>query len=441
MGDPIEVLTSFAHQFAIATPPTPPATAPSFAITLLPPADSIPDLGLLLSVTSPPRVELRPAAVDLQWIMKEVRFASADLESVGVVGGMPVSDFIPPPGSLGVPSLTGATHGPTAPPGVPGLLGRIGGTVEVPVTVTDTLAPEEAGVVATVRWRVRDERGEIVPNLAWRLSSGATGTTGEILQPLGPLPLTPPADLLTVRFPVQFVELVGGVPGLPTRRIEAAIRLEVTGLGVATGWVDLPPITLTLPVIPVPAVAIFAEHVDFGGRLFILVPSRSPLAGVADVAAAVATLLGTLSAVPDAATLFRVLFAQFGPGGAVGSALASGARLFFVAADEVRTLYDYVWTDWFFVKETPADRISSMALLGHPDRGVACFNAPDFRTDEGELRLFADAGLMTTIRNLHSAAPPCDPAGNVSAPHAPAGGNIGHVINSFGDEMHSIRFV
>jgi hypothetical protein len=189
-------------------------------------------------------------------------------------------------------------------------------------------------------------------------------------------------------------------------------------------------------------VVVLAEHVDFGGRLFIAVPGSSPLTNVADLVTAVTTLVTTITALPDTA-LFSVLLTQFGPGGLVSTALTStsGRALFFVAADAVRTLYDYRWSgDWFWA-ETPADRISSMAILGPPGRGIACFNAPDFNTDEGEIRVFASMGLMTTVRDLHSAAPPCDPPGNVNVTHTPRGGNIGHGITTFGDEMHSIRFL
>ena len=72
---------------------------------------------------------------------------------------------------------------------------------------------------------------------------------------------------------------------------------------------------------------------------------------------------------------------------------------------------------------------------------MECFNAREFASHEGQINITTGAGLMTTVRDLGSASPPCDPAGNISVPRPPGGWYPFHHVTTFGDELSSMRFV
>lgn len=445
--DPLSGLTTFAQSFGIAAPAAPPATAPTFLLTLAPPPAGVPDVAALIASTLPPvpRTEIRDGAVSLDWLTKDVRFVTTSITDAAMVGGLPVSDFIQPTG-ISVPNIAAATTGPTSPPGVPGLLGHLGGTVPIAVQVIEPPTSERTiSVSASVRWRIRDENGGLVSVTWQRLGDAATSSGSEIIQSLGNLPsATPPTfatNLLTLTFPLLFTELLGTAPPLPRRRIEAALRLEVAAAGIATDWIDLPPIDIFLPAIPVPRIAIFTADVDFGGQALIVVPSGSPLTNVSDVTTAISSLAGTLTPLAGAMPGLNVFLTQFG---LVLGALSSSRPLFQVA-DSIPFLRDQVWTEGLgnvIFNFNAEDTISAMAVVGPPGRVVQCFNDREFSDSQGQLNVSTGTGVMTTIRDLGSSAPPCDPAGNISIPRPPGGARFFlHGISTFGDEFSSMRFV
>ena len=418
-----------------------------------------------------------PPNVALTWLTKDVRFVDTVITGDNTVGGMPVSDLILPVGLTppnvaaattgptsppGVPGVLGnvggtiplvlertattvaaATNGPTSPPGVPGLLGRFGGTIPLVVQRTQKTQLSEMPIRASVRWRIRDERGTIVP-VSWSIAGVASGTDGEILQTLGPLPAMAPPSL-TLTFPLLFTELSTRALPLPRRTIEVAIRLEVTAVGITTGWVDLPPLTITLPAIPIPRIAVFTENVNFGVRVLVVVPSGSPFTTISEVTTGLNTLITTLAPIASTPAL-SVFLTQIGlPTGLVLVALTSPGVLFQVA-DSMPFMRDAAWNrGWFgtniLFAANAEDSISAMALIGPPGSTMECFNAREFAPHEGQINITTGAGIMTTIRDMGSAAPPCDPPGNISIPRPPGGWYPFHHVTTFGDELSSMRFV
>lgn len=392
-----------------------------FVAQLVPPADSVDERGLLSVIDLVTTTQITPASLDLRWRTKDVRFLNTDITDALVAGGLPVSELL----NLNIGSVT---TGPTSPPGVPGLLGLISGTVPLPIDVT---APTTFPVSIDVRWRVLDEQGATVDGVRWDLGGTppVSGTGGDIAPPLGRA-----LSALTLVFDLLFGELTGSSLPLARRKLQAAIRLQA--VGVSTGWIDLPPVDLQLPVIPVPTVALFCQNKNFGSNKLVVVPASSPL-GESAVRGALETLSNTLA--PLRST-FSFLGLFLDSAATVASALQSG-NIAFRKADQFGNLNN-IDLESGLINDTEAeDELSSMILIGPPRRRIECFNARNFGTSEGQLNLTTGTELIALIADLHSASPADNPTGSAGIPHAPSGSRFPfHSITGFGDEFSSLRF-
>ena len=96
------------------------------------------------------------------------------------------------------------------------------------------------------------------------------------LEKIHPDPVAGVDDTLELTFPPLFVELLRDTPANPTvlRTVHARVRLTATGAGVSSDWIDLPPVTIPLPAIPVPSVLVLCQNAGFGGRVFVMVPGN-----------------------------------------------------------------------------------------------------------------------------------------------------------------------
>jgi hypothetical protein len=393
--------------------------------------------------------EIHQSPITLSWLTKDVRFTDASVLNNATVGGMPVSSFITPTGGVTPPNLSGATFGPVSPPGVPGVLGSLTGTVPIPVEIARTASPQELLVSVTLRWRIRDEHGNIVPT-NWALADGTTGATGEVIQHLPTnhddltvIPTTDLAGLMMLTFPILFVELLGLPRPLALRTIEAAIRLDVVSLGVATDWVELPAVTIDLPVIGIPTALILTSDSMFGGEVLVVVPNGSPLDNVGALTTAVTDLVSVLTPLMGAIPTLGLFLTTFAPGSPVMNALAN-SDLKFRRAESIPFLRDVVWRHGIgnvIFNFNGEDSMDSLAFIGAPNRRVECFNDREFRVNEGQMDVTIGPELVVTIDALGSAAPPSHPAGRVSVPRPPGGARwFLHGIESFGDELSSLRF-
>ena len=412
------VLTTLADGFRINLDSSGAANR-QFVASLLPPPGSTDDGGLVTVTDLVTSIQITPAPVDLGWRTKDVRFQNTDIADTAILGGLPINDLL----ALNVGSVT---TGATSPPGVPGLIGALAGTIPLPIEVT---APTTFPVTVDVRWRVRDARGQVVAEVAWSLAGTppVSGTGGDIAPPLGRA-----MDALTLVFDPFFAELVGGAPPVVQRRLEAAVRLQAAG--VTTGWIDLPPVDLPVPAILVPTIAAFFQDTNFQSHTLVVVPASSPL-DQDTVEAAVGTLRDTLA--PLAAT-FSFLGFFLGAADTVAGLLASGS-ITFRKADQIANLSDIDIGGGIF--DTAEDELSSVIVVGPPHRRVEGFNGRDFGTSEGQIDFTVGIELIVEVPNLHSASPPSDPVGHVSVPFPPAGSRfLFHDITSFGDELSSLRF-
>lgn len=423
MATLLESLNTLAQSFTVAL--TAGATAREFTATLVPPAGGERGLTVVEEVT---RSEVVDGTVDLSWRTKDVRFVNTDILDPNVTGGMP----IPPLLTLNIGNVT---NGPTSPPGVPGVLGLLSGTVPIVNEVTEQLTH---AVTVEVRWRVRDESNAVVSDVDWKLGAGGPGlegTGGQINPPVSGA-LTP----LNMVFPVIFVELTSSPTPVVRRSIQASVRL--TAGSVSTGFVDLPPLDVPLPVVPVPTLLLLFEHKNFEGIVLAVVPASSPL-DQGGITAALDTLKAAIDPLDDVLTVLSFVFSEIDT---VKGILAT-AKVVFRKADEIDNLNDIDLDTAFIIgNDTEAeDELSSLIFFGPPRRQVRCFNARNFSDSEGQMNVTLGAELIVEVSDLHTGSPASMPAGRVSVPRTPSGTRWDDFdpwrdITGFGDELSSIRF-
>jgi hypothetical protein len=413
------VLTTLAEGFRIALDSSGAADR-RFVASLLPPPGSSDGKGIEVTdlVTS---TQITPAPIDVAWRTKDVRFANTNITDATILGGLPINDLL----ALNVGAVT---TGPTSPPGVPGLIGTLAGTIPLPIEVT---TPTTFAVTVDVRWRVRDADGRSISEISWSLSGAPpfAGTGGDIAPPLGRA-----LDLLTLTFDLLFAELTISALPLVQRRIEASVRLQAAG--VTTGFIDLPPVDLELPAILVPTIAVFCQDTNFRSNKLVVVPASSPL-DRGTVEAAVQTLHDTLD--PLRAT-FSFLGLFLDAAGTVAGLLGEG-NVTFRKADQIANLNDIDLEGGIFNDTEAEDELSSLILVGPPHRRIEGFNDRSLSTSQGQINVTVGTELIVQIASLHNASPASDPAGRVSVPFPPAGSRfLFHDITTFGDELSSLRY-
>lgn len=421
MATLLESLNTLAQSFTVALAAG--ATAREFTATLVPPPGGERGLTVVEEVT---RSEVVDGAVDLSWRTKDVRFVNTDILDPNVTGGMPISDLL----TLNIGNVT---NGPTSPPGVPGVLGLLSGTVPVVSEVTQTLTH---AVTVEVRWRVRDESNAVVSDVEWTVGGGGPGLegTGGQINP----PVANALNPLNMVFPVIFVELTGAPTPVARRSIQASVRLSAGS--VSTGFVDLPPLDVMLPVIPVPTLLLLFQHKNFEGIVLAVVPAGSPLTQ-GTISAALDTLKAAIDPIDDVLTVLSFVFGEIDT---VKGILAS-AKIVFRKADEIDNLDD-IDLESGLINDTEAeDELSSLILFGPPRRQARCFNAQDFSDSEGQMNVTVGAELIVEVADLHTGSPASMPPGRVSVPRTPTGTRWDgldpwHDITGFGDEFSSIRF-
>lgn len=412
----LDTLNSMALGFSVTQSAG--ATAREVNLQLVPPGDER-GLSVVEEVT---RSEVVDGTVDLAFRTKDVRFVNTDITDPNVTGGMPIADLL-------TLNIGNATNGLPSPPGVPGLLGLLSGTIPIVNEVTEQLT-HTVGV--EVRWRVRDESATVISDVDWKLGAGGPGlqgSGGEINPPLGHA-----LDLLNMLFPVIFVELTGSPSPVAKRSILASIRLSAGG--VSTGFIDLPPVDVTLPVVPVPTILMMFQHKNFQGIMLLVVPANSPL-DQGSISAALDTLRTAIDPFDDLLTVLSFVFGEIG----TVQGILSSAKIVFRKADELKNLND-IDLEGGLINDTEAeDELSSLIFLGPPRRQVQCFNARSFSSSEGQMNVTVGAELLVEIADMHSNSPTSAPFGRVSVPRAPNGTRFfRHSITTFGDELSSIRF-
>ncbi|MDX6679857.1 MAG: hypothetical protein QOE31_3909 [Solirubrobacteraceae bacterium] len=327
---------------------------------LLVPGDGEDPARLALKITDtviePVVTLLRDTRVDLPLVGKWVRLPTPDLSDPlgeNPIGGMPVAEQLQQLSGLvsglttslstNLPPATLMTSdaGQGAVPGVPALLGRLQGTITEQVRelreVVKALDP--LGVTARVRIRVVDDAAPSSTVVTSRIQVRLPGAVG--WQALSGLPAIGTALLdasrfaFSLRLPALFSELRGPVPELVRLSVHVGVDVDMQppslpGVGLPApvrATIDLPPVPLVLPTIPVPTLVVLCEHANFLGRKLVVVPSDSLLgkaiaAGGTPIGAALSLTngaIGTLRSVLGAASA-AVAFGGFLDGAVLGAA-------------------------------------------------------------------------------------------------------------------------
>jgi hypothetical protein len=420
-----DALASLAQGFAVILAPG--GSVREFVISL-----SVPDGKEGLTVSTLQAVtEIQQGPIDLLWMTKDDRFTTPAIENQDPVGGLPITDLL-------TLNIANVTNGPITPPGVPGLLGTLSGTLPIPITNNQAITTP---VEFRVRWRIIDEHGNTTPDVTWKVGSGGTGlegSGGDIFPLAGH-----ERDAITLLFPVLFVEETIPPQVVGERRILASIRL--TAGGFSTGWINLPPVTVPLPVVPVPTIIMFFQNKNLDGRVFIVVPSNSPLgsSGVGqkleDLGALLEPLRGTLA-----------VLGFFIDGLPEITGALDGKPVTFRNADAIPNLDDIVWNTGFINNDEVEDEISSLIMVGPPGRAAELFNDRDYKVDQGQVVVSPGSELFVRITDLHTASPVSqagsgESLGSVVVVKPPDGRRWGffwsHKIETFGDELSSLRFL
>lgn len=362
-------------------------------------------------------------SVDLNTFTREVKFADTNLADVNPEGGLPIYDLtaVPPTVEDGVPGSVGKLTGslplptPTADQqgAVAGIIGRVTGTVKLPVPTITAVAPR-----LNVKWEVREGTTKLASGEHFEAPSGLTN-----------------ASLSLIFYPDLTVELEKSLQ-VQNKARDIVATVEITAGDVTVGPKELPPVSTTVPAIPVPTILAFCVEENFRGPTLLMVPNNSPLDSldkVADKVRELKSLLAPLSSVVQFAGMLTGLTE-------LANLLGSEPHKEFRQADAVANLNDVtlIQNPWWVNDMEAEDEVSSVLLIGPEKRRAQCFNKRDFDADDGAFTVTAGKRLFAGIRTLHAVVPSSEPVNTVTIIK-----DVPGVIfrpTSFGDELSSMRF-
>jgi hypothetical protein len=204
------------------------------------------------------------------------------------------------------------------------------------------------------------------------------------------------------------------------------------------------------PVVRVPTVVALFENAEFRGRALVAVPNDSPIGGSSDVplnrggvAAALAPVSGLGGAIIPGAGIAGSLLttALLGPLAAVGD---DPGQVQFARADANNQISDFFDIGFqFFPHISAEDIMSSLIVIGEPDKKVLFFNAPDASDREGAFEVTIPARRLVQSRSLAGESPqtlPSDPPGAIRVLNVPDFVKGFHSVKKFESELSSIKF-
>jgi len=349
-------------------------------------------------------------AIGLDLIAKEVVFTNANITSPTFVTDPAITKIKPLFNFLTIPPSLD-------PSGVGGLIGRIQGTIPLPVSVV-------AIPRLTVNWRVQDADGN---NLA-------EGT--DFLAPGG---LTSPT--LNVVFLPAFVMFDGSVPPPTTRRILADVTLTA---GTESASATIGPVPVAIPTIPFPKVLALTLHTNFQGAALVMVPGNSAITNVSHIKALLQPVRNVISTLTTIARFAEMLL-----GIDTLVSVLEASNVAFSKATRVNDLndIDLITRPWYEFNDTEAeDELSAFVYLAPPppprsnENAVEMCNDTDLDTGAGKFTVTTGTSFVALCNNLHFATPTITPStATLVVNNAPPGGLFNPT--TFGDELSSIRFL
>ncbi|HEV7764873.1 MAG TPA: hypothetical protein VGQ76_07735 [Thermoanaerobaculia bacterium] len=348
-----------------------------------------------------------PIGLDL--IAKDVVFSNADITSPTFVEDPALRKIKPLFNFLTVPPTTD-------PSGVGGLIGKIQGTIPLPVSV-------EAIPSLTVTWRVQDDAGnDLVEGTDFLAPSGLTSTT------------------LQVVFLPAFAIFDGSVPPPTVRQILADVTVTA---GPETAAVTVGPVPVSIPTIPFPRVLALTLYTNFNGAALVMVPGSSAITTVNQVKSLLQPVRNVISTLTTIARFAEMLL-----GIDTLAHVLDASNIAFSRADRVNNLNNIdLITRGFFQNDTEAeDELSAFVYLSPPPpprssaNAVEMCNDRDLDTGEGKFTVTTSTSFVALCSNLHFATPTVAPSSaTLTVNNAPPGGWFNP--DTFGDELSSIRFL
>ena len=336
-----------------------------------------------------------------------------------------------PAPTVGSPKLTPAEAvAGDALSGVPGLLGRVVGTLPLLVTLP---------VSISVRWAIVDAATGAAPAAGtYELRSGLD------------------APDLRILFNPIFTELTDLVaPPVARFLVMATVTLS---LGSESVTHDLPPVTVLVPQVPVPTIAILYQFTDFGGYTLVFVPANSPID----------PLLGPQTAVQNAINTLRNALAPLLSTQPALAFLLNNLTNYFVSSrnvimakgdtiDNLQTLqfrgYNFFEDGFNFEGPRAEDVLNSLIFIGRPGRELHCFNARARSPIQGRVVFRTGPEMIVKVRNLSEPFPgrgttqtsvnTVPPGRTVVTSFVPPMGSRApepHQIITFGGELSSLEF-
>ncbi|HEY0736270.1 MAG TPA: hypothetical protein VGD69_15245 [Herpetosiphonaceae bacterium] len=307
--------------------------------------------------------------------------------------------------------------------GVPGALGDLQGTLNGPITGTVISAlkgaislPIQVPLAIKVHWSLRTGEDPSSPAVA------------ETDYSFNGDPTLPSISVLLR--PETFDLLEGDDLIQPVKRyLHASVTLSAGGF---TETKNLKPQALTTISLGIPRILALFANQNFTGPCLVMVPERSTLPDVQTFLDKLAPLQSALEALKSFAE-----FAAFAAGlGNLINGVIANPHVKFRKQEGIANLNDVVLiqNDPITNDMEAEDELSSLVLIGNHGARVQCYNAREFKTDEGWFEANVRDKLIVMVRNLHEKRP-------VALPHANGVDVMRDTSGtSFGDTLSSVRF-
>src|SRR5215212_421928 len=249
--------------------------------------------------------------VSLDFVAKDVVFQKTDITDPAFAGDPALVKIKPLFNLATVPPATDTS-------GTGGLIGKIVGTIAMPVPVN--VAPK-----LTVVWTINgDPNGYVTPN----------GT------------MNPTLDIL---FLPQFVVFEGVLPPPAIYKISAVATLTAAG---ESGAATVGPIDVAVPALPFPKVLVLSRHKDFHGAALVMAPGNSAINSINHLKQLLQPVRNAISTLTTIAQLAEMMLGIE----AISGALENG-NIAFTKADQVSNLndIDLITKDWYALNDIEAE--------------------------------------------------------------------------------------
>ncbi len=245
---------------------------------------------------------------------------------------------------------------------------------------------------------------------------------GDVLCAGGPLPSAP----ITIRFQGALggrdVAQITVAPALTGTGATVTVATTIPGGGAApieTGWIELPPVPLIVPTVPVPTIVVLCEHREFSGRKLVLVPSNSVIGSAIGIGDALNLTRSALQSLSSANALIGFLGGTAGgradTASAVLTALSPSAGQTIIAAhSQVDDLsineyeFDPGFINFFGIRigRVSADNItSSIICIGRSGTVFNFFHEPALSEAITRLQVTLDGSLGCALWQLDQVNP------------------------------------